>query len=412
MKVAFVLGVFPTISETFIVNQIVALIDEGVDIKIFAFNKGEFKKVHEIVLKYNLLDKVTYYNKAPRNKIKRVLQALKFISLNIFKIDYVLLLNTFNFYRFKKKALNFEEFYKKQWFILKQNFDIVHVHFGSVAIPIAQLKADGYLNKSKLVVSFHGYDVDPSKAEYFKYQYKQLFEQVTTITVNTEYTKDLLLRIKSDLKNITILPVGLDTTLFKPMLKTHDKTTCFKILFCGRLIKLKGADIAIKVIDELTKRGHNVDLTIVGSGIMQNNLISLSKQLSISHLINFNGAVSQEELIELMSINDVFLLPGIIDSENGRAEAQGLVIQEAQSMELPVIVSNVGGMKYGLLPNETGFVVKEKDIEGFANSIEYFIKNPKEAKLMGKRGREFVIKNYDSKILVNKLLSVYSKPNH
>ena len=76
-------------------------------------------------------------------------------------------------------------------------------------------------------------------------------------------------------------------------------------------------------------------------------------------------------------------------------------------MGLPVVVSDVGGMKYGLIPGETGFVVKENDISGFADAIEELILSKELGEKMGKRGREFVEKNYDSSVLVKKLLDLY-----
>ena len=119
------------------------------------------------------------------------------------------------------------------------------------------------------------------------------------------------------------------------------------------------------------------------------------------------GALKQEAIIREFETAQLFLLPGIYDEPDGRAENQGLVIQEAQAMEIPVIVSDVGGMKYGMIPNKTGYVVKEKDITAFADTIEYLIKYPEKAKDMGREGRKFVIENYDSGKLVDTLVSIY-----
>ena len=110
---------------------------------------------------------------------------------------------------------------------------------------------------------------------------------------------------------------------------------------------------------------------------------------------------------EFKNTSNVFLLPGTTDPDNGRAEAQGLVIQEAQAMELPVVVSDVGGMKYGLLTNESGFVINDGNIDGFVEVIEKLILNPKLKLKMGKAGRLLVEKKYENKILVKKLLTIY-----
>ena len=108
-----------------------------------------------------------------------------------------------------------------------------------------------------------------------------------------------------------------------------------------------------------------------------------------------------------MDNSDIFLLPGIHDEITGRAENQGLVIQEAQAMNLPVVVSDAGGMKYGLINNETGYVIKEKNIDEFVEKLNILIDNPFLRLSMGIKGRKYVVENFDSKILYKKLISYY-----
>jgi len=103
---------------------------------------------------------------------------------------------------------------------------------------------------------------------------------------------------------------------------------------------------------------------------------------------------------------DIFILPGT--TVDGRAENQGLVIQEAQAMELPVIISDAGGMNEGIINGETGFVVKEKDIKAFADKVQLLADDRNLIKSMGKAGRIFVEQHFDSAVLNRKLLSIYS----
>ena len=123
-------------------------------------------------------------------------------------------------------------------------------------------------------------------------------------------------------------------------------------------------------------------------------------------IVKFHGSKSQIEIKDFMSNSHIFIFPGIID-ENGRCENQGLVIQEAQAMQLPVVTSNVGGIPDGLINGKTGFVVDEGNIDGFVSKILWLIDNPSSRKKMGKAGRQFVVENYDSSILGEKLLDIY-----
>lgn len=409
LKVAIVVGTFPTVSETFILNQIVALINDGHQVHIFANEKGNLQILHNTIIEYKLLDKVIYRRKQPFKKNKRILFFLKWLFLNFKKIDWLLLFRALNFFHYGKKALSLKVFFENEWFLLKENFDVIHIHFATNAKSLIKLKKNKSSKNFKIVVSFHGYDINPFYIENYKKDYKKLFENVDEITVNSIYTKDLLLKINSDLKNINILPVGLDTSFFKK--EDVDQSTINKtILYVGRLIPLKGSNLTIDILYELHKRGYqNVKLIIIGDGELKIALQEKIENLRLENYILLKGSLSQEKVKEEMNCASLLLLPGIHDPLTKRAETQGLVIQEAESMELPVVVSNVGGMKYGLLPNVSGFVVDESDVNGFADAIEKLLNNDELQRKMGERGRKFVVKKYDSKILIKQLISIYQK---
>lgn len=406
MKIAVIVGSFPSISETFIVNQIVSLINKGHIVNIYSNYKGNTDKIHKIIAQYGLLDKVHYKTPLPKNIARRVLKFLGVLLTNFFQLDWLVLFKSLNFFKFGKRALSLEIFYECLWFLCKEKPEIIHVHFGHNAIPFAQLKADGFLKESKLIVSFHGFDINPSKIENYRSLYKTLFKEAHTIIANTQYTKNLILKVNPNIRNIEIIPVGLDTTLFT---KSKPRNDGFIILYCGRLVKFKGATLTIDILLELLGRGYdNINLILIGEGKLRKEIEYKIKKHKIEEIVSLKGSLVQKDVIKYLDNSNVFLLPGTYDSD-GRCENQGLVIQEAQAMELPVVVSDVGGMKYGLIPNNTGFVVKENDIKGFADVLESLFNNPKKALEMGRNGRNFVEGKYDSKILVNNLISIYKK---
>lgn len=409
LNILVVVGGFPIVSQTFIVNQIVSLIDEGHNVSLYSLKAGDGNKVHNNVISYKLLDKVTYRQKIPVNKIKKYLFLTKWFLKNILTINYSLLFKTFQLFR-NKNGDNLNTIFDSLYFLVNNNFDIIHAHFGQNAVSIAELKEKGFLRKSKLIVSFHGFDLNPSKTELYKSLYKQLFKQAAYLTVNTIYTKNILLDVNEELNNIFILPESLDTNLFKKKNSKIVNNDIFNIVYCGRLVPFKGSLLLPKIIDELKNRGFNfIELKVIGDGILMTELDLLIKKMNLQDTIILVGTKKQNEIIEIFSTSNIFLLPGIKSKEDNRAENQGLVIQEAAAMELPVVVSDAGGMKYGLIPNKTGFVVNENDIEGFVNAIQRLIEQPDLAIKMGQKGREYVVENYNSKILVKKLIDIYRK---
>lgn len=406
-KILFIVEVFPSITQTFIVNQIVALIKKGHLVQIYSYQKGTDSKVHKVIIENNLLNLTTFHEEIPAGKKIRLLNFIRWIVSNFTKIDWNEFYKIIRQKDFFSTEKFLELFFESKWFLLRKNrSQILHAHFGPNAERIGYLKSKGILGYAKLISTFHGYDLSPHLMSTYLKTYENLFQESDLITVNTKYTESLLKDLTSSAK-IEILPVGLDTAKFKKYI--FNKNDDFRILFVGRLVEFKGPHVALEIINNLINRGFDkIKLLIVGEGELRNELLYLIKYYKIFDNVQLLGALPQEDIIRLMENCDLFLFPGIYD-KNGRAENQGLVIQEAQAMEMPVVVSDVGGMKLGMIDGETGFVVKEMDLDAFADKIEYLINNEDKRIEMGKRGRAFVIENYDSKVLANKLVKDYKQ---
>ncbi len=405
LNIAFVVSAFPTVSETFIVNQICDLIDRGHEITIFSFEKNNEKVIHKKILDYELLDRVVYYAPNHTSKLKRYLPFLKFLFFYAKDLDRTKLFKNFNFFKNGRKGLNLQFFYKYYWILQYGPFNVLHAHFGPNGAYVAGMKASGFFKKTGFVCTFHGYDLNPKLLPDFKTDYAELLQQADFLTVNSKYTESLVKKISN--RAVEVLPVGLDIHRFKTEKRNH--TGPCRIIFIGRLIALKGPHLALEILRILKERGfYDISLIIVGEGEMYNELQRLINEYGLENQVQLKGALTQEKLVLELSSSHIFLLPGIYDINN-RAESQGLVVQEAQAMELPVVVSDAGGMKYGLIDRETGFVVGEKQIKEFADKIEYLIVNTEKRIEMGKKARAFVEQNYDSKILGDRLESIYEK---
>lgn len=407
--IAFIVKYFPTVSETFIVNQINGLLDAGYTVQLYAYVQLENTLIHDSLKKHHLLENVNYFVKPPASKVHRFVLFIKWLFRNFYGIKWPVLFKTLNCFKYGKRAYTLSLFFEAQWFLVPYKWELIHAHFGMNGNRVAQLKAIGVLPKSvKLINTFHGYDLSPDMLPLYAEQYSDLFREADAFTVNTPYLDQLLKQVNAHNKPSYILPVGLDTSYFK---KEQEKvnTAYFDVVFCGRLIPFKGPDLAIKIIKQLVESGYNtVRLHLIGAGLMNEQLHKdvLSHKLE-AHVL-FYGKLSQEAIKLRFQESDVFILPGRYDLQTGRAETQGLVVQEAQAMSLPVIVSDVGGIKYGVVPNKSGFVIAENDIDGFVVAIEQLILNPNKKAEFGENGRNFVVKNYDNKVLTDALLSIYN----
>lgn len=406
-KIAIVIGSFPATSETFIINQVNALLDEGHDVRLFAYNQERLDVKHSSYERHRLLENVTYFQVFPKDKMKRLAYVFKCL-ITYKNISFITIFKILNVFKYGVLASSFKLFYEMQWFLKTKEFDIIHAHFGHNAKRIAFLKSLGFLENTKLITTFHGYDLVPNHYAFYNEEYKHLITQSDAFTANTLYLKELIKPLQTR-RPIYILPVGLDTNHFKRE-QRKSITLFFNIVYCGRLIPLKGPDIAISILKELHQRGYvQARLHLIGDGDLMPQLKTQISEFQLDNDILLYGKLTQDKVKAILQDADVFILPGIYDPNNHTAETQGLVVQEAQAMGLPVIVSDAGGAKYGLIEGETGFVVKAGDVCAFADAIERFILMPNLKERMGEKGITYVKAKYDNKILVETLLQIYKE---
>lgn len=397
-KILVIVTTFPSVSETFILNQITDLIDRGYDVTIFSYNQPNDVVKHPLFVEYNLKDKTFYHFKNDVGKLIGTLYFLRFILFNFFKID---------FSKFSYSLQKWKAFYDLPIFLLKDKYDIIHCHFGFNGKKIAHLKKLNILKNEKCILTFHGSDLTPSLIKEYKVFYKEVFRFFNAFTVNSPYLETILKKIHPEIINLHILPVGFRKDYLEKIQTTEKKVNPKHIVFCGRLIPIKGPDRAVAILNELVKSNYNVHLDLIGDGPMKEDLKKMVKEFNLQNHITFHGFLSQNRVFEVMAYSSIFILPAIVEKETLRAETQGLVIQEAQFFKLPVVVSNIGGIAYGLIPNETGYLVEEDDITAFIDKIKLLIEDEKLATSIGMFGNQFVINRFDSKVLGDKLITIF-----
>lgn len=134
MRIAFILGEFPSLSQTFILNQITGMIDLGHEVKLFVNQPTDDKKVHPDVEKYNLMSHCFYFE-IPKNKIKRFLKAIYLFFIN-FPKEPIKILKSLNIIKYSRNASCLRLFYATIFFINKHNKDCFEVNIKNNKINI------------------------------------------------------------------------------------------------------------------------------------------------------------------------------------------------------------------------------------------------------------------------------------
>ncbi|MFT7682562.1 MAG: glycosyltransferase involved in cell wall biosynthesis [Moritella dasanensis] len=182
---------------------------------------------------------------------------------------------------------------------------------------------------------------------------------------------------------ITILN-GIDTEKFSPSL-SHPRykynTRVFKIGCAARLVTEKSLDILIKAIADIP----NVQLSIAGDGPEKQNLTKLVQELDLSTKVKFMGYT--DDMVGFYHQLDLFVLT----SSN---EGLPLSILEAQSCNVPVLCSDVGGVHEGVCKH-TGHLIKLNTVNEFHVAIQSQMKRSREH-----YPRDFITKNFDIRMMI------------
>lgn len=404
-KILFKINEFPQLSETFVIDQIIIAIKSGFDVTILVNNFLDKNIVNQKNLfnTHNLVEKTEVINfKIPVNKKLRLLKAifLFFLNLKYFK-KIILFLKEKN--KIELSHIYHFNFYKKYI-----DFDIIHIQFGNNHQPFEILKKIK-LFKSKLIVSFHGHDAFfPIYGFLTEGYYNNLFKYADLIVANTDYLANQIYSIGCPIEKLKTIPIGVDTTFFKPLKKISQNLKTINLVTLGRLDKVKGQHLAIEVLCVLRNRGYNnLNLTIIGEGVERKNLERLVIDEDLQDYVNLVGSKNHEEIRELFNASDIFIFTSIaVESE--RRETQGLATLEAQACGLPVVVFDSGGVKYTVEADVSGFIVDEYDVYAMAEKIELLIKSTNLRYQMRLGAIKFVQQNFSQSLIQTYWDEVYN----
>jgi colanic acid/amylovoran biosynthesis glycosyltransferase len=399
MKIAFIVGAFPKLSETFILNQLTGLMDAGHDVQVFAKFDPKQSHVHSDVAKYRLTQRVHYPPAMGANKIIARLKSL-------FMILWSGLQRPVATYNVVKEQLTTSQGFSHKrlytsLFYIRKRFDIVHCHFGANGdLGVYFKKIDPAV---KLISMFHGTDIllGIEKGEGF---YRELFAAADMVMANSSFTRENLLEQGSDPDKTIIHHVGIDLNRFvRPDHPSRNRDASdIVIITVARLVEEKALEYAITAFAKVRENHPELNLTyrLIGSGHLEDQLRKLVDELKVEGSVIFCGPADHDQVVAAMSQADIFLLSSIF-------EGFGLVLVEAQAMGLPIVTTAVGGTPQAVDQDKSALLVPSRDSDAIAEKLEYLIDHRECWPEMGRCGREFVEKNYDIAALNERLIQLY-----
>ncbi len=298
-----------------------------------------------------------------------------------------------------------------------QNFDphIIHSHcFGLEGISARWVAS---MHKKAIQIhTYHGHQFQPTTNLKNKLQLrleKKLCSRMDAVIAISESQRlDIVHHypVATSQKTVTI-PLGIDCNKFQ-----HSSLTRSEIrrqynlpqdqLIIGiiaRLHPIKNHTLFMDCIERLHKQHPKVHGVIIGDGPIKNDLIKLAIEKKLIHsngqpAITFMGHQTAIEVI--LHALDLVLL-------TSDSEGTPVSLMEAQAAGIPVIATDVGGVRDCILPNQTGILVQPNNLNALCDAVHTLITNPSLLKQYSTCGKTFSSEKFDASLLANRCNQLY-----
>lgn len=385
-RIGYVLKRFPRLSETFVINEILALERLGFEIEIFSLLKPPEEARHALLSE--LRAPVTYLPSGGNLGRIRMLRGLDARATTLAKMvdknggDFDPLFAA-------KSGADIAALHLKAaalaYLAGQRRIDHFHAHFGSDATTAAllagRLSGIGYSYTAHARDIYHTYSTpDADNA-----MRREKLEQARfTVTVSDYNRKRLTHLAPRAAHRIHRLYNGIDLSRFRPAPAYRRPGLIVSI---GRLIEKKGFADLIDACALMRDAGKPFRCRIIGDGPLRAELTSQIATLHLEDQIEMTGPVTQEQVIAMMREASVVTLACIV-GQSGDRDGLPTVLLEAMALGLPVVTTTVSGGPEIVAFGETGLLVEPNDPAALAASIESLLEDEESAQRMGVAGRK------------------------
>lgn len=181
---------------------------------------------------------------------------------------------------------------------------------------------------------------------------------------------------------VDVLYNGVDAQRFFPQSMPAKRSSSLgkKLLFVGNLKHDKGVMELLQAFSALDNR--NYQLTIVGDGVMRNEMQRFVETKQLQQQVFFTGSIPHSRLPELMRDADILVLPSY-------REGVPNVILEAMACGLPVVATDVGGIPEIIQPMVNGLLVPARNVDALRMAMLQALTHNWDIAAIVERSRQF-----------------------
>ncbi|BAY26403.1 group 1 glycosyl transferase [Calothrix sp. NIES-2100] len=245
---------------------------------------------------------------------------------------------------------------------------------------------------------------------------KEVLETAETIVATSPQEKQHMRSLVSTKGKIDIIPCGTDIQQFGSVdrqaarAKLGIDPEAKVVLYVGRFDPRKGIETVVRAVGGSKLRDSQKLQLIIGGGstpgnsdgIERDRIEGIINELGMNDITTLPGRLCQTILPTYYAAADVCVVPS-------HYEPFGLVAIEAMASGTPVVASDVGGLQFTVVPEETGLLAPPQDVEAFREAIDRILINPQWRDELGKGARERVIRKFSWDGVASDLSELYTQ---
>jgi len=378
--VAIVVDQFPTMSETFIIDQIDALLSRGLDVHIVANFRSKTGLVHE--KGRELASRATYIeDRLPLPKwLPRALRR------RMWPASW-----TLNAYRKELRSAA-----------------VVLCHFGPVGCQVARALVGD--SRPQLWTVFHGYDLSSYVRRFGTAIYAGLFARGDKFFAVSRQWMDRLKQLGCAPERIALMRMGVDVDVIPFVSRTVERSRQLRLLSVCRLVEKKGIDVALRALADLSRSRPEMEFRydVIGDGPLRRRLEWLRDELGLADSVVFAGGQPASIVRNKLNEADIFLLPSVTAS-NGDMEGIPVSLMEAMAAGVPVLSTFHSGIPELIEHEKSGLLAPERDHHTLARNICILVDDAARRSAMTAAARRKVETEFNQSKLWNELAAKISE---
>jgi colanic acid/amylovoran biosynthesis glycosyltransferase len=392
MRVAYLTGRYPAISHTFILREVEALRQLGVEVETFSVWRTQESELLAAADREAWASTMALLPLHPRLLAAVAVAARHSSALAAATREAVALSQPG--WRGRMLAVSWVLEAVLVWHACRRGrIRHVHAHLGGTAPAVALLVAalgtavDG---EGAWTWSFtvHG------PAELYDVVRERLAVKVrraTFVVAISDFARSQLLALvdEDQWDKVHVVHCGVDPAVFAPSATSEaQRDAAMRILCIGRLTRIKGQAVLLEAVRQLRERGVMLQATFVGDGPKRLDYERLARELGIEDCVTFTGAVGQDAILAEFAVADVFCISSF-------AEGVPVVLMEAMAMGKPVVASRIMGIAELVEDTVSGRLVAPARPDLLAEALERLAGDAALRERMGMAGRRKVLAEFD-----------------